>query len=212
MSTRQPAETLRFGDFQLDIAGCELRRLGHRVKLGRQPMDLLILLVRRRRELVLRADIIGCLWGHDVFVDVETGINTAISKIRQALRDSADAPRFIETVPGRGYRFVAPVVVEDRGDSEPTTDQGPLVPDHNESPIAAPAVVTTADRTSPGVEVVPGSGRRRLTLMRLSIGLAAFALVSAMAFRLFWTATHVTLAVLPFENVGGDQERDLLSS
>lgn len=212
MSTRQPAETLRFGDFQLDIAGCELRRLGHRVKLGRQPMDLLILLVRRRRELVLRADIIGCLWGHDVFVDVETGINTAISKIRQALRDSADAPRFIETVPGRGYRFVAPVVVEDRGDSEPTTDQGPLVPDHNESPIAAPAVVTTADHTSPGVEVVPGSGRPRLTLMRLSIGLAAFALVSAMAFRLFWTATHVTLAVLPFENVGGDQERDYLAS
>ena len=74
-------------------------------------MDLLILLVESRRQLVSRSDIVDRLWGKDVFVDVETGVNTAISKVRQALRDSPDAPAFVETVPGRGYRFIAAVEV-----------------------------------------------------------------------------------------------------
>ena len=72
-------------------------------------MDLLILLVERRGQLVTRAEIVDALWGKDVFVDVETGVHTAIRKIRQALRDAPEAPTFIETVPGKGYRFVAPV-------------------------------------------------------------------------------------------------------
>ena len=72
-------------------------------------MDLLILLVERRGQLVTRADIVARLWGPDVFVDVEMGVNTAISKVRQALRDTPDAPRFLETVSGKGYRFIAPV-------------------------------------------------------------------------------------------------------
>src|SRR5580765_5826746 len=101
------SETLRFGDFELDVAAYELRRKGRPVKLGRQPMDLLILLVERRRQLVPRSEIVDRLWGKDVFVDVETGVNTAIRKVRQALRDSSDAPTFLETVPGRGYRFIA---------------------------------------------------------------------------------------------------------
>ena len=74
-------------------------------------MDLLILLVESRRQLVSRSDIVDRLWGKDVFVDVETGVNTAISKVRQALRDSPDAPAFVETVPGKGYRFIAAVEV-----------------------------------------------------------------------------------------------------
>ena len=88
-----------------------LRRQGRPVKLGRQPMDLLILLVESRGQLVSRSDIVERLWGKDVFVDVETGVNTAISKVRQALRDSPDAPAFVETVPGKGYRFIAAVEV-----------------------------------------------------------------------------------------------------
>jgi TolB-like protein len=72
-------------------------------------MDLLILLVKHRNELVSRSDIVGRLWGEDVFVDVETGVNTAISKVRQALRDSTGSPRFVETVSGKGYRFIATV-------------------------------------------------------------------------------------------------------
>ena len=103
--------TFRFGEFALDVPAYELRRAGSPVRLERQPMDLLILLVERRGQLVSRAEIIDKLWGKDVFVDVETGIHTAARKIRQALGDSTDAPAFLETVPGKGYRFIAPVAV-----------------------------------------------------------------------------------------------------
>jgi TolB-like protein/Flp pilus assembly protein TadD len=108
---RAARETLRFGDFELDVAGCELRRQGRPVRLERQPMDLLVLLVEHRRHLVLRSDIVARLWNKDVFIDVETGVNTAVRKIRQALNDSPGAAAFIETVPGRGYRFIADVEV-----------------------------------------------------------------------------------------------------
>ncbi len=107
MST--PAFAGRFGTFSLDASQFELRRDGRTVKLERQTMELLILLVERRGRLVSRPEIVRHLWGDAVFVDVETGVNTAISKIRQALRDSAETPTFIETVKGRGYRFIAPV-------------------------------------------------------------------------------------------------------
>src|SRR5437868_12006611 len=99
-------ETFRFKEFELDVPAYELRRQGRSIKLNRQSMDLLILLVENRRQLVSRHDIVDRLWGRDVFVDVDTGINTAISKIRQALRDPTDNPSFVETVPGKGYRFI----------------------------------------------------------------------------------------------------------
>ena len=105
------AGIFRFREFELDLAAYELRRQGRPVRLERQPMDLLILLVERRRQLVSRSEIIDRLWGKDVFVDVETGVNTAISKVRQALRDSTDTPAFVETVAGKGYRFIAAVDV-----------------------------------------------------------------------------------------------------
>ncbi|HET9270650.1 MAG TPA: winged helix-turn-helix domain-containing protein [Vicinamibacterales bacterium] len=104
-------DVLRFREFELDVAAYELRRSGRAVKIERRPMDLLILLVTRRGLLVPRADIAKHLWGDDVFVDIETGVNTAISKIRQALKDSAEAPAFLETVAGKGYRFISPVEV-----------------------------------------------------------------------------------------------------
>ena len=104
-------DTFRFGDFELDVGAYELRRNGRPVRIERQPMDLLLLLVERRRQLVLRSEIVDRLWGKDVFVDVETGVHTAIRKVRQALRDSPDAPTFVETVSGKGYRFIATVEV-----------------------------------------------------------------------------------------------------
>ena len=106
-----PPGTFRFGDFELDAGAYELRRNGRPVRIERQPMDLLLLLVERRRQLVQRSEIIDRLWGKDVFVDVETGVHTAIRKIRRALHDSPDAPIFVETVPGKGYRFIATVEV-----------------------------------------------------------------------------------------------------
>ncbi len=99
----------RFGEFELDISAYELRRGGQPVHLERHPMDLLILLVERRRQLVSRADIAKRLWDSSVFVDVEMGVNTAIRKLRQALRDSRESPAFVETISGKGYRFIAPV-------------------------------------------------------------------------------------------------------
>src|SRR5207248_451531 len=114
-------ERFRFRDFELDVPGYELRRQGRPVRLERQPMDLLILLVQRRRHLVSRTDIVERLWSKDVFIDVATGVNTAVSKIRHALGDSHESPRFVETVPGKGYRFVAPVevVAQSRSQASP---------------------------------------------------------------------------------------------
>jgi TolB-like protein/Flp pilus assembly protein TadD len=131
MLTSVPKQTLRFGDFHLDPAGYELRRQGRPVRLERQPMDLLVLLVERRGQLVLRTDIVARLWSKDVFVDVETGVNTAIRKIRHALNDSPDASTFIETIPGRGYRFVANVEVIGAPDGDPSPVMLAVLPFEN---------------------------------------------------------------------------------
>jgi non-specific serine/threonine protein kinase len=101
----------RFGEFECDASSYELKRNGRRVRLSGQPMDLLLLLLERPRELVAREEIAQRLWAANVFVDLDAGIRTAILKVRQALGDSRDAPRFVETVPGRGYRFIAALQV-----------------------------------------------------------------------------------------------------
>ena len=101
----------RFAEFEIDIAAYELRHGAQRVRLARQPMDLLLLLLERRLELVSRDEIAKQLWGPDVCIDFDAGIHTAILKIRQVLGDSRESPRFVETVPGKGYRFIAPVEV-----------------------------------------------------------------------------------------------------
>src|SRR2546427_10566080 len=100
MTASDSTGPVRFGDFELDVAAYQLRRQGRPVHLERRAMDPLLLLVQRPRQLVTRAEIVDRLWGKGVFVDVETGINTVIFKVRHALRDSSEAPTFIETVPG----------------------------------------------------------------------------------------------------------------
>ncbi len=111
MSTGHDRVTYRFGDFEVDTAAYELRRGGRRIPLTRQPMDCLILLLERRQELVSREEIAKRLWDKDVFTDSDAGIHTAILRIRQAFGDSRAMPRYVETVPGRGYRFIAAVEV-----------------------------------------------------------------------------------------------------
>jgi DNA-binding winged helix-turn-helix (wHTH) protein/tetratricopeptide (TPR) repeat protein len=104
-------EVLRFGDdFELDLRAYELRRSGRPLRLERIPMELLLLLIERRGDLVTRDQIIERIWGKDAFLDTESGINAAIRKIRQVLRDNPEQPRFVQTVTGRGYRFIAPMV------------------------------------------------------------------------------------------------------
>jgi DNA-binding winged helix-turn-helix (wHTH) protein len=101
--------SFRFGEFELDVAAYALRRAGQRIKLEKIPMEVLVLLVRRAGTLVNRTEIQAALWGSDVFVDQDSAINTAIRKIRRALADDAEHPRFVETVVGKGYRFIAPL-------------------------------------------------------------------------------------------------------
>jgi DNA-binding winged helix-turn-helix (wHTH) protein/tetratricopeptide (TPR) repeat protein len=95
-----------FGDFKLDCSRFELYRSGRSLKLERKPMELLILLAERNGDLVTRSEIAERLWDREVFVDSEHGINTAIRKIRQVLRDDAEQPHFLVTVTGKGYRFI----------------------------------------------------------------------------------------------------------
>src|SRR6266851_689849 len=101
----------QFQDFELDPNAYQLRRNGVIVRLERIPLELLCLLVDRAGELVSREEILAQIWGKDVFIDSEHSINTAIRKIRRALNDDADAPRLVVTIPAKGYRFVAPVLV-----------------------------------------------------------------------------------------------------
>jgi DNA-binding winged helix-turn-helix (wHTH) protein len=104
------AGRFRFGDFELDVAAFTLRREGTPVRLERIPMEVLVLLVEHAGTLVARDSIHAALWGSDVFLDRDAAINTAVRKIRRALAEDADRLRFVETVVGKGYRFVAPTV------------------------------------------------------------------------------------------------------
>jgi DNA-binding winged helix-turn-helix (wHTH) protein len=99
----------QFGEFWLDCGAFQLLRNGHSLRVERKPMELLILLASREGQLVTRGEIADRLWASEVFVDTEHGINTAIRKLRYLLRDDPDNPQFIQTVVGRGYRFIAPV-------------------------------------------------------------------------------------------------------
>src|SRR5271165_4725208 len=101
------------GEIELDLGRYELRRHGQRVKLEKKPMELLILLVGRREQLVSRKEIVTKMWRSDLFVDTEPNINNIVRKIRAALGDDSAKPRFLETVVGKGYRFVGPLRVHD---------------------------------------------------------------------------------------------------
>jgi DNA-binding winged helix-turn-helix (wHTH) protein len=110
---------VRFGTFDLDRTTGELWSNGQRVPLQDQPAQLLSLLVGRPGMVVMREELRKALWSKDTFVDFDTALNVAVNKIRQALRDSASTPRFIETVPKRGYRFLADVHPARAGAAEP---------------------------------------------------------------------------------------------
>jgi eukaryotic-like serine/threonine-protein kinase len=103
------ADLVRFEDFELDLRSYQVRRSGRTLRLERIPMEVLFLLVGRRGQLVTREEIIEKLWGKNVFLDTDNAINTAIRKIRQVLKDDSEQPRFIQTVTGRGYRFIGPI-------------------------------------------------------------------------------------------------------
>lgn len=194
----------RFGRFELDPAAYELRRDGRRVRLERRPLDLLLLLVERHGQLVTHPEIAQRLWGDDVFVEVEAGIHTAVRKVRQALGDPADAPTCLESVPGRGYRFVAPL------DPEPSADAPParLAPAIALTDAAAPiqAVDTSARAGSPPAEPPPvaaGGWPRWWRLAVMTAGLAAaVALVMSSLGGDAAPVAPIVVGVLPFDSGG----------
>ncbi|AMY11856.1 Dye resistance protein [Luteitalea pratensis] len=102
-------DCLRFAEFELDLGAFALRCPDGPLRLEKLPMEVLILLVQRAGTLVLRSELRATLWGPDVYVEYDSAINTAVRKIRRTLGDDADHPRFVETVVGKGYRFIAPV-------------------------------------------------------------------------------------------------------
>jgi DNA-binding winged helix-turn-helix (wHTH) protein len=101
--------TIRFGDFEADLRAGELHKHGVRVRLQEQPLKILITLVERAGDVVLREEFREALWPADTFVDFDHGLSAAVNKLREALCDSADHPRYVETIPRRGYRFIAEV-------------------------------------------------------------------------------------------------------
>ncbi len=105
-----PPRTIRFGAFEVDLRSAELRKSGMRIHLADQPFQVLTLLLENPGELVTRDELRQRLWSSDTFVDFENGLNAAVKRLREALGDSAESPRFVETVPRHGYRFIAPVI------------------------------------------------------------------------------------------------------
>ena len=195
----------QFGEFQLDAEGFVLLRKGHSLRLERKPLELLILLVKGQSRLVTRAEIAECLWSKDVFVDTEHGINTAVRKIRAALRDDPETPRFVQTVTGMGYRFIAPTdIITEQASGNP-------LPSVQEPPTAAQIYV------SPHAAIAEPKVPRRLWVT-LAIVANVLCLASALAvnhdsLRRFVTRANVqppirSLAVLPLANYSGDPNQD----
>src|SRR2546425_2139112 len=127
--TKRQFLPIRFGIFEVDLQAGELRRQGYKVKLQEQPFQVLVMLLERPGEVVTREELQKKLWPADTFVDFERGLNRAINKLREALGDDADSPRFIETLPRRGYRFLAA--------GEPAGAKLPLRPSPKPPPRAA---------------------------------------------------------------------------
>src|SRR5215471_10068372 len=134
---------LRFGVFEVDLRAGELRKHGLQVRLQEQPFEVLVMLLEHPGEVVTREELQKRLWPADTFVDFDHGLNKAINKIREALGDSADTPRFVETVARRGYRFLADVKVS--APAMPATPAAALVP---ATPVPA-TPETTVEAPSP---------------------------------------------------------------
>ena len=182
----------RFGPFVLDLRSGDLSRNGRPIRVQEKPRSLLLVLAGRRGELVTRKELHEHLWPNDTFVDFEDGLNAAMSKLREVLDDDAQAPRYIETVRGRGYRFVARVEVI------------------HETVEAAEAAAPDA---LPAAESAAASAGLRFRKSLVASALVCVVLAGAVLFAVRWRAAHARLtsiAVLPFVNMTGDASRDYI--
>src|SRR5712672_1575809 len=150
LETRSSA-ILRFGVFEVDVRSGELRKQGVRVKLQEQPFQVLTVLLQCPGEVVTREELRNQNWSPDTFVDFDNSLNTAINKLREALGDSADNPRFIETLPRRGYRFIAPVTEVDGTTRGAATTVRLTSPTRSRKIVMTAAVVIVAAGISGGL-------------------------------------------------------------
>ena len=204
MTPQNPRGTFGFHDFELDIAAYELRRRGRRVRLERRPMDLLILLVERPGELVTRTEIVERLWSRDVFIEVESAVNTLVRKIRLALGDSSEAPTFIETVPGKGYRFIAKVEIVPTRAAAASSHAAR----ENGAAASVPQHASAVDVRATTIHAAGPVTRRRVSVL---IGLLALLTIAALGAWAWIGSRPVTLAVLPFDVINMPAERAYLA-
>ncbi len=201
---------IRFGLFEVDTRSGELRRQGSKVSLQEQPFQALVLLLERPGEVVTREELSKKLWPENTFVDFERGLNKAINKLRAALRDDAEKPRFIETLPQHGYRFIASLEGVLPGSPPDSTDQEPPTANHE-------SIDLTVEK--PHAEI-PESSRARP--QRRRVWLAFLACASLVALLVGFNAGGLrqrlwgspdpsgirSLAVLPLENLSHDPEQE----
>src|SRR6201997_1754596 len=140
----RPLGIVQFGTFEADLRSGELRKQGKRIKIQEQPFHVLTVLLRHPGEVVTREELRNQNWPPDTFVDFDNSLNTAINKLREALGDSADNPRFIETLPRRGYRFIAPVSGLDGITRETAAGLGAAAPARRRKLIIAAAALLFA--------------------------------------------------------------------
>jgi TolB-like protein/DNA-binding winged helix-turn-helix (wHTH) protein len=190
------ATVLRFDGFELDFRSGELRKSGVKLRLQGQPIQVLAVLLKRSGELVTRDELRREVWPEDTFVDFDHSLHNAIARIREALGDSAATPRYIETLPRRGYRFIAPVN-EVHGNL-------PVVPMRDQSPDGPKEV----ERGAP--PALRSSARAAIAVVFLTIVLLGFALwlVPTLSRPKSAGPSLHSIAVLPLDNLSGDSSQD----
>jgi TolB-like protein/DNA-binding winged helix-turn-helix (wHTH) protein/Flp pilus assembly protein TadD len=197
----QVSGRLCFGLFELDLRAGELRKHGLRIRLQEQPFQVLVMLLEHHGDVVTREELQKRLWPADTFVDFDHGLNKAISKIREALGDSAESPRFVETVARRGYRFLAEVRA---ADTAPGTSPEPAT--------QAPASTEARDRSNlAGEPAMPKPVARRVARM-VSLFVVLLVTASLAVWKLYsWKRSSPvirSLAVLPLESLSNDASQD----
>jgi TolB-like protein/DNA-binding winged helix-turn-helix (wHTH) protein/Tfp pilus assembly protein PilF len=210
-----PVNSVRFGVFEFDLRSRELRKHGIRIKLQEQPCQILAFLLERRGEMVTREELQRHLWPSDTFVDFDHSLNTAVMRLREALNDSTENPRFIETLPRRGYRFVAPFEERSAPVAETTSLQT------GEMNATQTALAQESLMLPPHSQVLMGTsakkgGRSRRHAVALATMLAlALALACGLGFRYFRKPSVVaappkqitSIVVLPLENLSADKDQ-----
>jgi len=204
----QPSHRLRFDEFEIDLRSGELWVRDKRLRIQDQPFQVLRVLLERRGEIVTRDELKQILWTADTFVDFDDGLNTAIRKIRDALADSAEKPRFIETIPKRGYRFVGQVAeARPAIPSQPETEAKPNLQLENEGerPSDSPLPATQA-------AFLPAHWRLPLAgVAALAVFSIVFALYRSTGADRVKQPPIKSLAVLPLSNLSGDPSQDYLA-